>query len=328
VKGIFPFVITGQTIDRKLYDNLNTYTGESGSDGVVRVAAANLRASYIRLEQPVPILHGSELSAHELVISEHKLAPPTPLRVVRQKSHSGEEKGIMRSVNARVTQDGSSETIAAIMACIQVKTIAQYRALDKQFAAETVAVQSDELVEVESRLLLKPRVFIHDRYSMVIFRVIDTGGYPVKDFDLLITGEDSDPNRLPSGFFVDRQRNRLSPETITYYFNYAMMSGAQEIRDDAGKVIRPAVSGIKNLGLEIRPRPEEGFVRYLPCRIEANPELMAKAIVPNQTTMVEIVLQRIVDAKVFRLDGPIDRMPTRRQGDFKDIAPGDQIVNG
>ena len=42
-------MVIGQTIDRKLYDNLNTYTGESGSDGVVRVAAANLNSAYVRL---------------------------------------------------------------------------------------------------------------------------------------------------------------------------------------------------------------------------------------------------------------------------------------
>jgi hypothetical protein len=40
--GMYVFVLTGQTIDRACYDNLNSYTGEAGSDGVVRVAAANM----------------------------------------------------------------------------------------------------------------------------------------------------------------------------------------------------------------------------------------------------------------------------------------------
>ena len=38
---VFPFVLTGQSIDRSLYDHLNSYTGEIGSDGVVRAASAN-----------------------------------------------------------------------------------------------------------------------------------------------------------------------------------------------------------------------------------------------------------------------------------------------
>jgi hypothetical protein len=37
--GLYSFVLTGQSIDRNFYDNLNSYTDEEGSDGVVRAAA-------------------------------------------------------------------------------------------------------------------------------------------------------------------------------------------------------------------------------------------------------------------------------------------------
>src|SRR5690606_18329425 len=50
-QGIFYFVLTGQSIDRKLYDHINSYTGEPGSDGVVRVASANLNTSFIVVKQ-------------------------------------------------------------------------------------------------------------------------------------------------------------------------------------------------------------------------------------------------------------------------------------
>jgi hypothetical protein len=39
-KGLYPFVLTGQGIDNKFYDFLNSYLVEPGSDGVVRVAGA------------------------------------------------------------------------------------------------------------------------------------------------------------------------------------------------------------------------------------------------------------------------------------------------
>ena len=52
--GVFPFVLTGQTIDRAFYDHLNSYTGEPGSDGVVRVSAANLNARHVLLSQSRP----------------------------------------------------------------------------------------------------------------------------------------------------------------------------------------------------------------------------------------------------------------------------------
>lgn len=45
-RGQFLFVLTGDRPDRQLYDHLNSYTGEDGSDGVVRIAAANLNAHH------------------------------------------------------------------------------------------------------------------------------------------------------------------------------------------------------------------------------------------------------------------------------------------
>ena len=38
----YPFVLTGQGIDRKFYDFINNYLVEKGSDGVVCVAGANM----------------------------------------------------------------------------------------------------------------------------------------------------------------------------------------------------------------------------------------------------------------------------------------------
>ena len=52
---VFPFVLTGQCVDHALYDHVNSYTGELGSDGVVRAAAANLNTTYVRLEQETPV---------------------------------------------------------------------------------------------------------------------------------------------------------------------------------------------------------------------------------------------------------------------------------
>ena len=49
--GLYPFVLTGQRIDRAMYDSLNSYTDEAGSDGVVRAAAANLNFGLVSLVQ-------------------------------------------------------------------------------------------------------------------------------------------------------------------------------------------------------------------------------------------------------------------------------------
>jgi hypothetical protein len=302
---MFPFVLAGECIDRKIYDVLNSYTGEIGSDGVIRVASANLKARYIKLEQPEPVVDAQgNLVAKPFNVTMSKLGPDTPLRVVASKSHSGKEMGIVRSVKAAPIQDGSSETVKAIFDCIKVTTQAQYDALYQQFVLETNDVQQRELIENETKFMGRRRSFIHDRFSMVIFRVRDTAGYPVVDYDIILTGEDDDPNHLPEGFFKDKQKNRVHPETITYYFNYNVMHGMDEVKqtiDGEEEVLRDPLPGIKRLGLKLDPRPSSGFVHYLPCEYQADAELLNKAIMANTTTLVDIVLQRVVHKEVFEL---------------------------
>src|SRR5690606_15531043 len=53
-QGVYSFVLTGASIDHRLYDFLNSYTGELDSDGVVRVAGANLDFRHVVLRQVAP----------------------------------------------------------------------------------------------------------------------------------------------------------------------------------------------------------------------------------------------------------------------------------
>ena len=330
-KGIFPFVITGQDIDRKFYDHLNPYTGELGSDGVVRVAAANLQSRLIRLEQPVPVKapNGKLVTGDFEVVDDDVLeAVPTALRVVRNTSHSGDEMGIMKSVKKGMGQAGS-EQVKAILDCIRVKNIADYEKVRKQFLDETTEVQKEELLEErDGGLFSHERYFIHDRFSMVIFRVHDHEGFPLTDFDLILTaGEDNDPNHLPEGFCEDRQKNAVSNDMVTYYFNYDIMKGCPAVYNKAGELIRDPIKGTTMLGLEIHPRPVNGFVRYIPCRIVASEKMLEMALEPNSTTLIDICLQRVVDSQVFRsakLDS--DTMPSGDDGDFSGLEPGIDFV--
>lgn len=326
-KGIFPFVLTGQSIDRAFYDNLNTYTGETGSDGVVRVAAANLCGTYIKLQQEVPTLipgKKGEYAAAMLNVEEIKQGPKTALRVIHGKAHSGKKMGIMFSVKETHDDSNSQETVNAILACIQVQTEAQYGALCDQFRNETEQVQKNEVLEVEQRLFRSDVRFIHDRYSMVIFRVHDDEGHPVSDFDLILTaGPDADPNHLPQGFFLDRQCNSINPETITYFFNRDVMKGAPAVVDTNGVVTREPLPGAEMLGFKIVARPDSGFVHYLPCEIKASAEMLESALHGNSTTLVDIVLRRVVRKNVFRVDKMTSGM---KPVNFEKTKPGEEVV--
>ncbi|PBQ32302.1 phospholipase [Sphingobacteriaceae bacterium] len=321
-QGIFPFVLTGQDIDRKLYDHINSYTGELGSDGVVRVASANLNSNYISLRQQTPVSSGTRIAAISLEVERTKEAPQTAMRIISQKSHSGDKMGIMRSVLQETSDQHNAETVKAIFDCMEVRSTADYLKVCELFSAETNQLQKDFLIETEKKLL-KTTIYIHDRYCMVIFRIKDSEGYALTNFDLVLTGPNDDPDMLPSGFFADRQSNKNNPSILTYYFNYDVMVGAPAVVKD-GEEIRKALPGIDSLGLIISPRPDEGFVRYLPCKLSATRELFEKAIKPNATTLIEIQLQRIVSTETFRFENPEPDKLTERS--FKNTDPGNGIL--
>ena len=277
-KGVFPFVLTGQTIDRAFYDNLNSYTGETGSDGVVRVAAANLNSRIVHLEQEKPRRSGgadSKFEAPNLVFRDTTIGPQTAMRIISGASHSGSSKGIMRSVRRPAGHARGRELVDSLFDCLQVSSRADYlKVVDKQ-AAETDQVQEEERLETDKKFFVSDTHFVHDRYSMVTFRVTDDEGHAVKDFDLLLTaGPNNDPNHLPKGFFVDRQSNKVARNSVTFYFNYDVMVGAPEITK-GDKVVRAASDGAASLGIILKPRPDRGFVHYLPCEIKADEKMLA-----------------------------------------------------
>lgn len=272
--GFFPFVISGQSIDRKLYDHLNAYTGEAGSDGVVRLASANLNNRYLLLEQKPPEQLNGNWNAEELILKENLSACETAFRVIKGKSHSGDDMGIMKSVKKEPADEKSKELIEAMFDCIQVTSESSYSAVMQKFLSETEEVQKQEKIELE-KTLFKKNTYITDRYAMVIFKLRDQEGRAISDFDLLLTaGESDDPDLLPSGFFADRQMNRLNPSTLTYFFNYDIMKGCEAIYSPEGNLVRASQPGIQHLGITIKPRPDNGFVRYLPCKIKASAELL------------------------------------------------------
>ena len=317
--GVFPFVLTGQTINRKLYDHVNSYTGEIGSDGVVRVPAANLNAQLLRLTQRGPGPEGDTAPTAQLEIVGGRVmrAPRTAFRLISGASHSGEERGILRSVEP--TRDGrGAEVVDAVRRCLSVRTAAEYDELTDAFATETASVHERERVEIEDVRFFPDRVHIHDRMSLLIFRLRDSAGYPVEDFDLELTGFEHDPNLLPHGFFEDRQRNQRARHTLTYFVHHDVMAGCPVIADPrGGPALRPTQPGVPTLGLRIRPRPQDGFVHFLPCEIEAQQKLVQRALLPDQTTLVDIELVRARRTGVFRLS----RAPDGTRS-FADDPPG------
>jgi hypothetical protein len=277
--GLYAFVLTGQAIDRNFYDNLNSYTGEVGSDGVVRVAAASMNYGLLRLEQ----------QSDGFKLSKQGQSPITPLGVLPELSHSGEDMGIMRSVKS--ADDGKHPTVKAVLQCLAVASTAAYRTCVHEFDELTRKTQEAEHEKREKALFLFRRTFKTSTYFMLVFRVTDDRGNCLTDYDILFTaGPAYDENHMPPGFFVDRQRNSKTPGKLTYYLDYQVM---------APWFAKPQLED--KYGFRISARPSDGYAYYTVGEHRGKYSQLAKYFVPNQTVMIDVVLKRRVMEGVFKL---------------------------
>jgi hypothetical protein len=315
---VYPFVLTGQTIDRKLYDHLNSYTGESGSDGTIRVAAANLNAKYVKLEQHVCAaeVQAFDLAAknakdanqrldidslhlaQNLKVTEEHDAAPTAFRLIEGASHTGSNDGILYSIKRNPTQRDA--TVAAILRCLNVRDNVEYLRLSREFAAENVKVRDRERLEISGAWLSR-QVFFHDAHSLAIVRFRDDEGHVLTDLDFKLTGKQDRADGLPPGFMVDRQKNLVDRSTLTLYFNHDVLKGLKAVADRNGKVYRDDLPGIDHMGIQVVAYPNQGFVRFFPAILKAARKVVDDLLLPDQTTMIEIVLKRIVHQGVFEL---------------------------
>ena len=282
--GIYSFVLTGQKIDRQLYDAVNSYTGEAGSDGVVRVTATNMNYSLLKLHQ-----EGN--NGESLIVAKIIRTQPMAFGVLPRLSHSGKNLGIIRSVT--MANAANHPTAIWVLRCLQVRNLVSYNTLTKELDKITKETQKNEHTEQMKTLIYK-REYITNRYSMIIFRLIDDRGNHLVDYDLYLTaGPQYSEEALPKGFFVDRQRNMYNRGKLTYFLDYDIM--------EAG-INTPKMQG--NLGFRIRAYPEasaQALAYYRLLDFHSSLADINKILHPNETIMVEIMLQRRVDKAVSRI---------------------------
>lgn len=279
--GIYPFVLAGQKIDRQLYDALNSYTGEAGSDGVVRVASTNMNYSLLKL-------HQEGENGENLVVTQMVRSKPMAFGVLPGLSHSGKNIGIIRSIT--MANADTHPTTLWVLKCLKVRTHASYNVLAKELEQLTQQTQQQEHTEAVKTLVFK-REFITNRYSMIIFKLIDDRGNHLVDYDLYLTaGPKYSEYALPTGFFVDRQRNQLNKSKLTYFLDYDIMENGINTATMQG-----------NLGFRIKAYPEasnQALAYYRVLDFHSSLADINKILHPNETVMVEVRLQRRVDRTV------------------------------
>jgi hypothetical protein len=294
-RNFYPFVMSGETIDKSFYDFLNAYLVEKGSDGVVRLAGANLNYSFFRLEQTdARYDEGNGNYVLSAIPKQKARSPKTPFGVIPKASHSGTEIGIMRSVKPRNAIN--KPVVAEIVKCLQVNSSDDYENRIDDLISLTVTTQTANAAQYNNQVR---------RFVMFIFRVRDNEDRVISDYDLLLLGDGFQPDQLPKGFYVDHQKNPKS-SSLTYYLDYDVLSKAAD------------------LGIRINPRPLFGlpgktpeiFAGYLPSEFRFTGKQFSQLVQPNETIYVDIVLKRNVDQESMRFD-PFDQ----GKGSFKNTKP-------
>ena len=303
----YEFVLIGDRPDRSLYDHLNSYTGEDGSDGVVRLAAANLNAQHAVLSTQATT--GNAVDALSLYLTR---GPRCAFKLIAGAAHSGTSLGILASA--------LPATIEAIVRCLGVRSAADYAQLCDAFDREN-AVRDADKVELEPAGPFAPRVHIHDPRSLLIVRLTDEAGEPLTDAGLLLTaGMPPSADLLPPGFLIDRQANSHQRTSVSLFLNYSLLAGDARVADPRNprKTLRPAVQPHRPYGARVQPADLTGLVHHVLATSAAADDLFT-AIGPHQTTVLDVVLPRKVHEGVFRLTQNL------APEDFRHPVPGNVI---
>jgi hypothetical protein len=269
----FPFVLSGEKIDEHFYDFINHYLVEKGSDGVIRLCAANMNYSTLTLEQKCneePL--NTHINAHKIytyplqIKGDIQSTSKSAFEVIQNVSHSGDKYGIMESIkNYRTVKP----VVYSIINSLQVKNKNDYTNLIEDMEQKTLVAQKEK-----------------QKHIMIVFNIQDNYGNQIDDYDMiLLAGKNYEPNELPKGFFIDRQKNKNSKH-LTYYLNYSKL---RMIKD-------------KKIGIRIIARPDVGFTRYSPAEFRSEDIKLEEIIKPNQTLMVNIILKRQISKNTFELN--------------------------
>jgi hypothetical protein len=231
-------------------------------------------------------------------------------------SHVGQETGILFSIQAT----GKHETVSAVTRCLNVAGRRAYDVLCDEFAKENNTVRRKERLEIVSGIF-RNTYYFHDAHSLVMIRLRDDRGQPITEYDFKLTGRQDSPDGLPPGFFADRQCNIRDRAALTYFVNYDVMTGCGPVKDpNKETVVRGKLPGTDRLGIRAYAYPTSGFAHYYPGILAASVADIEDFIRPDETTLVDIVLQRIVHRGVHLVVRADD---STQRGDFRDQPRGE-----
>ncbi len=294
--GTREYVMVGSEADTRWFALPLRYAHEDGSDGVVRVAAANLNYRWLVLE-PDPRALGSSppgplKSFYRLKFL--KTSPPVPFAVLPHCAHSGTPLGIVTGHEPRkallrlldrALTDETPEDDRRTLQAFQKQTRRTY---------EQVAHEPDPpWFKPWARLWNRKQQY--DPHAMVLLRLVDQFGQPVAHVDIYHRARRRMQTRRIHDLLEHHHRNQQHPGTHVFYLRTTTY-------DEGTGQWRSLLDRIGGFQIQITAtEPETRDIRYVPFSWPLAGRELAPLIQPHETTLVEIRLLRISRERLFRL---------------------------
>ncbi|MDX1566099.1 MAG: hypothetical protein R3236_11865, partial [Phycisphaeraceae bacterium] len=305
--GVYEHVIVGSQTDMAWLPAPVRYAREDGSDGVVRVAASNVNFHYlwmgptdearslswaqIRREHRNRLDRRGRPKQHYRLWAESRPAmrhrPEVPMAIPFQCAHSGDEMGVVSGSETR------REVLELIDQALK-STRASWTGRVGRFSDRTEANYRKAAEQLAPSwfqgLFYEPRAQ-YDPHAMVIFRLRDQDGRPVRHYDIYF--DSSGRGRSIGSLIEHRHVNSCDPNIIAFYLRTAAF-------DEDGGEWTDRLEDLEDFSLEITAtEPQTDRILYLPLRFDIDGRRLRRWIHPHRTTVVDVQLLRIPAPGIF-----------------------------
>ena len=297
--GVWPFVIVGT---HPYAGALRQIVNEDGSDGTVRVCAANLNARGITLD--------FRETAEDKIFTpwQSRLDAETPLAVLPTRTHGSI---VDPDRSDRDNQENISETLEEkellgkmILRALACTDFQDYGAIRSEWDQITEATAGRRLHPPEGA---KPEYY--HQYMQINTRVADNFSRPVTDYFLEFFSDTKrayeKANVYLHGKVIESVKtNSVNPALRNLYFdNTDLREGYyQQLPHGAAKVVYMSLSAASpGNNINYFQRERIGAEQEIQLHLSDDPSREHRWLRRNMTHFVEIIIPRIPNANVFKL---------------------------
>jgi len=312
------FIIVGTQADAAWFEFPVRYAHEDGSDGVVRVSAANLNFNYLEIGPkesteflPWPAIQAAvDAAAVKADFAEYYEVKSTssagkdrllvPCGIPYRCAHTGDQMGI---VSGTIPQDQVERMLKLALETPERTPAAWQRAV-AAYDRET------EQTFDNARTMQKPGLFNfladprnqYDPHAQVVIRLQDQDGLPIPigSSDIFFVSNQQEKGTIPiQALIEDTSVSGVSPNAILFYLR--LRKFVRKGQDWIDQLLDVFDFALEITAIEPAAPRHDPLVAYLPLRIPLNRRQLTSLIQPHRTTIIDVTLLRLPAPEVYQL---------------------------